>query len=332
MKNKFHFTPDWIAGFTQSDGSFTVSFEKRSKGMLYRPSPIFSLSQTNLELDMFIKLQEYLGVGKVYKNREGVIFVVKKIEELVSVVLPLFDKSKLIGGKLDSYIKFREVVLLMKDKKHLTLEGLLQIIEIAYFMNEYTTLRNNSAKFKILSEIRKKYGNLPAGGSHQEPIILSKVSGRYKIRQDHLPLNKEFVRGLVDGDGSFNIAFRSDSKKIGLNFTVVQENSSISVLHELISFFNCGNVYKLPSEASRYQVQSKEELINKVLPIFKEMSLNTRKQQNLDKFIKVCNILNLSWYKEDESLLKIVEIAWDMNIGNRKLTKEEYILKFFPNK
>ena len=62
------------------------------------------------------------------------------------------------------------------------------------------------------------------------------------------------------------------------------------------------------------------------------MSLNTRKQQNLDKFIKVCNILNLSWYKEDESLLKIVEIAWDMNIGNRKLTKDEYILKLFTNK
>ena len=78
MKNKYIFTPDWISGFTQTDGSFTVSFEKRNKGILYRPSPVFSLSQTNLEYNMFISLQKFLGVGSVYENRNGVIFVVKK--------------------------------------------------------------------------------------------------------------------------------------------------------------------------------------------------------------------------------------------------------------
>jgi hypothetical protein len=57
MKNKFNFTPDWISGFTQTDGSFTVSFEKRKNGLLYRPSPVFSLSQINLEFEMFLSLQ-----------------------------------------------------------------------------------------------------------------------------------------------------------------------------------------------------------------------------------------------------------------------------------
>jgi len=119
MKNNFNFTPDWISGFTQTDGSFTISFEKRKVGILYRPSPVFSLSQTRLEEDMFIALQKHLGVGTVYKNREAVTFVVKSIEHLVSTVLPLFDNSPLRGGKLESYLKFRKVVLLMKDKKHL---------------------------------------------------------------------------------------------------------------------------------------------------------------------------------------------------------------------
>jgi hypothetical protein len=60
------------------------------------------------------------------------------------------------------------------------------------------------------------------------------------------------------------------------------------------------------------------------------VKLNTRKQKNLEVFTKVCNILNTSWYKDDESLLKIVELAWDMNVGNkpRKLSKKEYISKF----
>ena len=117
-KKIFNFTPDWVSGFTQTDGSFTVSFEKRTKGILYRPSPVFSLSQTSLEENMFIALQKFLGVGSVYKNRETVTFVVKSIEQLVSTILPLFDNSPLRGAKLESYLKFRKVVLLMKDKKN----------------------------------------------------------------------------------------------------------------------------------------------------------------------------------------------------------------------
>ena len=98
MKNNF--TPDWISGFTQTDGSFTISFEKRKDGILYRPSPVFSLSQTRLEEDMFIALQKHLKIGSVYKNRDSVTFVIKRIEDLVSTVLPLFDNSPLRGGKL----------------------------------------------------------------------------------------------------------------------------------------------------------------------------------------------------------------------------------------
>lgn len=333
MKNNFIFTPDWLSGFTQTDGSFTVSFEKRNKGILYRPSPVFSLAQTNLEYNMFISLQKHLGIGSVYKNRNEVIFVVKTIEDLVSVILPLFDKSPLRGGKLESYLKFRDVVLLMKDKKHLNIEGLLQIIEVSYFMNKDTTLRTNLSKSIILNELKDKYGTLPfiedSAPRYKELKLVHTLCGAH-------PINLEYIRGLVDGDGSFNVAFRTDSRKIGLNFTIVQEISSISILYELISFFNCGHVYKLPSEAARYQVQSKKELLNNVIPMFRgaqNFKLNTRKQENLEIFIKVCEILNSSWFKDEKSLEKIVHMAWDMNTGSslRRISKEEYLSKFITS-
>jgi len=166
-------------------------------------------------------------------------------------------------------------------------------------MNSETTLRDNASKLNILNELDKKYGtHLPANYQVQ-----------YTYEQPFIKINTEFIRGLIDGDGSFNVAFRTDSRKIGLNFTVVQELSSISVLYELVSFFKCGSVYKLPSEAARYQVQSREELLKNILPVLKDVKLNTRKQNNLDILIQVCDILNTSWYKNEDSLLKIVEIA-----------------------
>ncbi len=48
------------------------------------------------------------------------------------------------------------------------------------------------------------------------------------------PLNLEFIRGQVDGDECFNVSFRGDRRRINVNFTVVHELSSISVLNELL--------------------------------------------------------------------------------------------------
>jgi hypothetical protein len=92
MKNKYNFTGDWISGFTQSDGSFVVSFLKQKKGLPIRPQPVFNITQSIVELEMFKALHNQLGIGKIYTNRKNVVFVVKSIDEIVDVILPLFDK------------------------------------------------------------------------------------------------------------------------------------------------------------------------------------------------------------------------------------------------
>lgn len=90
---------------------------------------------------MFIELQKYLEVGNIQKNRNNITLVVTSIDEIISVIIPLFDNYSLKGSKLLSYKNFKEISLMMKDKKHLYLEGTLQIIELSYFMNKDTSLR-----------------------------------------------------------------------------------------------------------------------------------------------------------------------------------------------
>lgn len=90
---------------------------------------------------MFIALQKYLGVGNIQKNRNNVTLVITSIDEIISVIIPLFDNCNLRGNKFLSYKIFKEISLMMKDKKHLTLEGTLQIIELSYFLNKDTSLR-----------------------------------------------------------------------------------------------------------------------------------------------------------------------------------------------
>jgi len=117
MIKKFYITPDWLSGFTQSDGSFVINYSTIKNGIPVRPTPVFNLTQSMLDYELFIEIQKYLGIGKVYNNRQNVTFVVRSIDEIVEVLLPLFDKHPLRGSKLEAYNVFKAVVLMIKDKK-----------------------------------------------------------------------------------------------------------------------------------------------------------------------------------------------------------------------
>src|SRR6267154_1942204 len=220
MIKKFNITPDWISGFTQSDGSrlrLVINFTNIKHGIPIRPTPVFNLTQSNLESELFKEIQKYLGIGKVYKNRKNVTFVVRSIDEIVNVLLPLFDRRSLHPlreSKLESYNKFKAVVLMIKDKKHLTLEGIIQILNLSYFMNKDTSLRTEETKKILVDSIRIKYGELPEVVTPE--IVLPSLSN-----SNLNSMNLEFVRGLIDGDGSFNVFFVTKRRRITVNFTVV---------------------------------------------------------------------------------------------------------------
>jgi hypothetical protein len=269
-------------------------------GIPIRPVPIFNITQSKIEFDLFIEINKKLGIGKVYNNRQNVIFVVKSIDEIVEVLLPLFDKYPLRGSKLVGYNIFKTVALMIKEKKHLTLEGLIQILNLSYFMNKETSLRTDESKEILVNKLIEKYGELPT--------VLDIVLAN-NITKNKEPLTLEFVRGLIDGDGSFNVSFVTTRRRINVNFTVVCELSSISVLNDLVVFFNCGIVYKLQSNAARYQVQNVEDMLDKIYPKLKDIKFNTIKQNHFEKTIKVAELIKNNGYKTDEGLKTIVDLA-----------------------
>ena len=108
------------------------------------------------------------------------------------------------------------------------------------------------------------------------------------------------------------------------------ELSSISVLYDLVDYFGYGTVYRLQSNTARYQVQSVEELLDKIYPKFKNIKFNTIKQNHFEKTIKVAKLIKSHGYKTDERLKTIVDMAWNMNKEGKgwKINKSEYLLKF----
>ena len=91
---------------------------------------IFKLTQHSRDKELITSLIKYLECGNVYYDKDCIQYTVFKFEDLVNKVIPFFDKYNIIGVKNKDYLDFKKVSELMKNKEHLTTEGLNVISEI----------------------------------------------------------------------------------------------------------------------------------------------------------------------------------------------------------
>lgn len=73
-------------------------------------------------------------------NRSVVDFRVSKFEDIIQKIIPLFNSYSLKGGKLLDYMDFCKAVELMKNKAHLTVEGIAKIRYIKAGLTKYIYL------------------------------------------------------------------------------------------------------------------------------------------------------------------------------------------------
>ncbi len=316
-----------MAGFIQSDGCFTITFEKKKTGLLIKPKPIFVLTQSSIEEEMFKELCKYLGFGYTVKKKDLVSLYVTSLDDLNNKLFPILDKYPLKYGKLASYLILKTIVKNMLNKEHLNLKGLINIIFLGFKLNAETTRRTKDSKQKLIQFLTKNHGELPSLSSDTVEEIP-------RLESYNSNLSLDFLAGLIDGDGSFNVSFQiKPYKRIRVNFTVVQETLCKELLNELKEYFKCGNVYDLPFASSRFQVENVNLILSNVKPILDKAKFNTQKGEYYKIAMEVCEIISAEGYKSNETFKKIVELAYDSNkLGKRRtISKVELLKKLAPS-
>tara|TARA_Y100000310_G_C20344944_1_gene651571 strand:+ start:183 stop:692 length:510 start_codon:yes stop_codon:yes gene_type:complete len=134
-------------------------------------------------------------------------------------------------------------------------------------------------------------------------------------------LNKNYVLGLIDGEGSFNARInpgKTRRAKVELKFSVKLRHQDRNILDALQTFFGCGNVYiqrdkrKNHSLCYRYEVQSKEDIMQKIIPFFEENSPKIPSRKNDFELFKQIAILA---QKEPVDFEKIKQFLEEMHWG-----------------
>ena len=129
---------EYISGYTDGEGCFSVSFLKRERltiGIETRPS--FSVSQNENRSEVLYLMQEHFNSGHMRRDYSDktLKYEVRKLDDLLTHIIPHFRKYPMISGKQTDFELFARVCFLMKDGGQHTKSGLRKIIRLACQMN-----------------------------------------------------------------------------------------------------------------------------------------------------------------------------------------------------
>ena len=127
----------YLAGFTDGEGSFNISFRPRPDYVVpWKVSVSFNVSQKDRVILALFK--RYLGCGTLRGRPDGVwYYEVTNLNAVVENVIPFFERFPFLSAKKKrDFAKFKEIVALMQRGAHLTANGIREILEIRNEMND----------------------------------------------------------------------------------------------------------------------------------------------------------------------------------------------------
>src|ERR1700756_426295 len=93
-------------------------------------------------------------------NNKAMIYQVRNLDEITKAIIPHFEKYSLITKKQSDFLLFKEIVKLMDKGEHLTVHGIIKIINLKASLNKGLSNELKVSFPKVIAIIRPKI-NLP---------------------------------------------------------------------------------------------------------------------------------------------------------------------------
>jgi hypothetical protein len=158
-------------------------------------------------------------------------------------------------------------------------------------------------------------------------------------QQERLTEFRGWIVGFVDGEGCFSIGFvrqphRTNRRgyktgyQVSHRFAVTQGVKSIACLEKLHSFFGVGRVFinqrrdNHREHLAQYVVDGRRDLIETIIPFFRDFPLLSSKQEDFEKFATCVDLVDRGRHLTPAGLIEIAEIVETMN---RRKSRHELI-------
>lgn len=283
----------WFVGFSDAESSFSI-VPKSVKGSINRFSFMFKIALHKDDKDALIRIQTNLNFGKVSLDKDECKFVVTKQEEINRLIL-IFDKYSLNTTKYLDYINFKKAFLLYQGRDDLVTQELIE--QILVLKNGMNILRTDF--------------NMPS--SHK------------------ISINKNWLLGLIEGEGSFQL-WRNDIAPV---FSLVMTEKQLPVLEKVKEYltdnlgFDSYSLYKLKNSSAitinhqKARNNSKGSVLlliknihvlhNYFLPFIGDLNFHTKKYKDYKDFKIICKAIYFGAHKISKIKDLILKLSLTMN-------------------
>jgi hypothetical protein len=179
-KNKELFY-QWLVGFTDGDGTFSISNSNGKWSLIYK----LSQQEYNARLLYFIKSQ--LGVGRINKETKTktVNYWIRDRNKLAEVVFPIFDSYPLLTSKYFNYLKLKEAYNILED-------------------TNLTKIKRDELMFNLVKKLPSSDYISPAWEK-----VSNLVSNTYEA---NMVMSKAWLIGFTEAEGSFYLVNKTNCR------------------------------------------------------------------------------------------------------------------------
>lgn len=139
----------WLVGFVDGEGTFSVNlFRNKTSKLGWQCFPEFVVTQSCESIRSLLTVKEFFGCGQIYINKRKdnhrqdlARYCVRSQKDLTNTIIPFFSFFHLKTAKKNDFDKFCDAIEIMRNKKHLTKEGLIQLAQISQSMNSHKKSR-----------------------------------------------------------------------------------------------------------------------------------------------------------------------------------------------
>lgn len=280
-----------------AEGSFNVSVIKKDYTKYgYAVIVSFEIALNKNDKNLLELVKEVLCLeNKIYYNKNDDTFKLKvsNIDEFIKKIIPHFKEYTLFTQKRIDFLLICKVIYIINNKKHLTLDGLNEIISL------------------------KGAINLGLSESLKEEFFNVKLVERQII--DFGMPNFYWLSGFIEGEACFYVSVYNSQKSklnfaVQLVFKITQHIRDKNMLDNISKLLDCGRVeIRKSQDACDFVITSFSEFKNYMIPFLNKYPLKGKKLQDCKDFYKVYEIMVTKGHLTRDGLTLIKKIKDGMN-------------------
>lgn len=299
--------PWFITGLFDAESSFVVTILKNPRYKTgWNVQARVQIKMHERDRDLMTQIQNFFGgIGYISNPNKNttVEFRVSTINDIVNVIIPHFDNYPLLTKKYSDYVLFKNIIKLMLEKTHSTLEGIQKIVNIKASMN------------LGLSDVLKD------AFPETKPVV--KEANYIK----NIP--QEWMAGFSTGESNFFITIQNSKTKSGiaasLRFSIAQDSRDLSLLESFENFFGCGYVAKYQNRSvCEFIVTKIDHIVNNIIPFFDKHNIRGSKYPDFLSFKSAALIIKNKEHLKEEGLKQILQLKNKTTVQVNTETKNNH--------